>query len=128
MKQKIVIIISVLFVFAVLLACCIQFWITFDNFLEIIAFQRNYAFSEEDIKMTYKSGYKYLTYSIFTTIATLLTIVVGVIIALKEFPTLMDKYNAHKEKRSADKAVRNEKNKQQKIQALEKQLEELKKD
>lgn len=72
----------------------------------------------------------HLPYAIFALFAILADVAAIILIAIKDFPIfkpIVDKFTAHKEKCAQAKAERAEEAKQAKIQALEAQLEELKK-
>lgn len=120
MKRAIIIEIILFLNLAILIAVNTNLWRSINSLITVL--------NKIEEPILQQSLNTKLGYGISALLGIVFVIAAIILTAFKEFPPLKDKYNAHKEKRSADKAVRNEKNKQQKIQALEKQLEELKKD
>lgn len=129
MKRTILIEIILLFVLAVLIAVI---WKQWDSIRVSIYYYKNY-FAQDGYTLTEfnPSLVDNIVLAIFATVACLTTLFVIILIAIKDFPVfqpLVDKLNARKEARNIAKVEKAEQAKQNKIEALEKQLEELKKE
>ncbi len=144
MKKIIIIEILMLFVFCVLTACsinhfsavhlCIQNINYFENLTEI---QSNMSEAQrlELIEVWRNSMQKGLIYAISTLLAALAILAVMIIITIKDFPVfkpltdkLADKRAARKEARSQAKAKQAAIAKQERIDQLKAELDELQKD
>ena len=124
MKKTIIIEFLLLFASAVLMYFCVMYWNGVKNNIEHNILNSSYANLVD-------AFYKTLTYAILFTLVLLTTLTAIILIAIKDFPVfkpLLDKLNAHKQKRVQAKAERAEADKQTKIAELEAQLEELKND
>lgn len=81
--------------------------------------------------LSYKYAYTNLSYSIFSFLAAIADIAVMVLIAIKEFKVfqpLIDKHNARKQERAAARTAKAESEKRKRIEQLQAELEELRKD
>ena len=137
MKKTIVIEILLAFIFAVLIACSSPFFkhvAAMNEYIEEIN-----GFILYDPNVDYSSDLKYynaqinqaLAYAIPMLIAAIADIVVMVVIAIKEFPifkSLKNKFKIRQEQRAAAKAEQAKIAKQQRIEKLQAELDELKKD
>lgn len=140
MKKTVVVEILLLLAFCVLLACAINYLRTACETLKTIEWiKTDPIFSDperEDLVYTYNLHLATtLSYGIPALIAALSTLAAMVIIAIKDFPVfkpLVDKFNAkraaHNEQRAAVKAEQAEEAKQARIEQLQAELDELKKD
>lgn len=115
--MKKIIVIEILLLFA--LSIELYFFGTYWNQVNLYI-QYDYTNSE--------GFYVCIKYSILFTVLVITTIAAITLIALKDFKPLANRLQARKEKRNQAKAERAIANKQAKIENLEKQLEELKKD
>lgn len=137
MKKTIIIEVLLLFVFCVALACAIKILIFSTNMLYMIDYANNVLQYENDnlrieyiasLNEQYNTALSYGIPAIFAAVADLAAMV---IIAIKDFPVfkpLVDKFKAHKEQRDAAKAKQAEIAKQERINELQAELDELKKD
>lgn len=85
----------------------------------------------EPIDIVYKRAYTNLTYSIFSSLASVFDIAIMIIIAIqnfKAFQPIIEKYHSRKSNRLAARQAKAEEEKQKQIAELEKKLDELKKD
>lgn len=118
MKRDIAIGVLLLFVLIVLVLGCIMF---FDLTI------RNFYFAMYHPEFL-KSATFYIPHCIFVLLATIADITAIVLLTLKEFPLfkpLVDKFKARKEKNKQEKA---EAERQARIEQLQAELDELKKD
>ena len=130
MKKIVVIEILLLFVFAVLIACTTKLFIYITELNEEMI---KYGIDTQAFGyQIYKGRLNTATsYAIPTLIASIADLVVIVIIAIKDFTVFKPiavKFNAHKEKRAEARAEKVEIAKQQRIEKLQAELNELKKD
>lgn len=130
MKRKIIFIeVSLLFIFAVLLAVFVPSVQQATLWFGDISWNIQQGFSPH--YLSYQYAYKSLTYSIISFLAMIADIAVLSIIAIqnfKVFQPLIDKHNARKQERAAARQAKEEERKQKRIESLETELQELKKD
>lgn len=126
MKRTILIEILLLSVLAILIAFNVYFWgfikALYDRLNTVDSAARSYIYDNINSD---------LPYGIIGLIACIATLTAIILIAIKDFSVfkpLVDKINARKEARNKVKVDKAEQAKQNKIEALEKQLEELKKE
>ena len=128
MFRAIVIEVLLLFIFAVLITSTVFFLnASVANFHAA-------SYINEHVDILIERGYKYLAYGLPNLLAAIADIVVIVLVALKEFPVfkpLIDKYKAHKQHRKHEKAkaeaIQAEEYRKSRIEQLQAELEELKK-
>lgn len=132
MKKTILIETLLLFLLAVIISVCVQEWKFVDATLLNLNDKHLVDIATPDIIETWKNNLQnYYIYAIFTTIASLLDVLIIILVIIKDFPVfklLHEKTNERKKQRVQAKTETAEANKQRKIMALEAQLEELKKD
>lgn len=130
MKRVIFIEILLIFILSFLLVATISYW---KNVEFLVNYYNNHL--QDTVSWNdFVSAYGFdnnLTYSIISLIAVLANLIAIILITTKNFPVfkpLVDKYNARKQKHAQAKAERAEIEKQKRIEQLETELEELKKD
>lgn len=133
MKKSILLTVLMVFIFVVLIVLDVYFWRAVNSYIQAIQTLKGYTDSQyQEIITEFQQGLtKLAIYGSVTTIASVATLAAIILIATKDLPILKhisDKLAVRKEKRTQAKAERAQANKQAKIQALEQQLEELKKD
>lgn len=127
MKRTIIIEILLLFVLAVVVAIT---WIYWDSIKVLIYYYEKYYYSEgHSLTEVFPQITSNIITAIFTTLGGIVTIITMILIAIKDFPVfkpLFDKVSARKQARAQVKAEKAEADKQNRIAALEAELEELK--
>lgn len=119
----------------VILAIVIEILLLY-NFVLAIYVSSNYIYSlvtllKIDGEFFNEYVAHYISWIILYFTSAIVSLAVIILVAIKDFPVfkpLLDKLNAHKQKRVQAKAERAEENKQAKIAELEAQLKELKND
>lgn len=128
MKKTFCIEVLLLFVFIVLIACCASYFIIVANNLAVINVYKQH---NENYLEVLTGVYIYSILGTFSILAILADLAAMIIIAIKDFPAfkpLADKLNARKEQRQQAKDEKAEADKQAKIERLQAELGELKKD
>lgn len=121
MKKTILIEILLLFVFAIFLYFCVNYWNGVNSYFE------HNLINEQHLD----SFHRTLTFAILITLGLLLTLAAMILIAIKDlgcFKPMLAKIEAMKQARNEAKAEKAVVDKQARIAKLEKELEELKKD
>ncbi len=128
MKKTILIELLLLFGFSVALACSIKLFVYANGCIETIEIFREYA----DVVESYRGAmHTAISYAIPSLIAALGTLAAGIIIAVKDFPCfkpLIDKFKAKREAKAVAKTEKAEADKKARIEQLQAELDELKKD
>lgn len=127
MKRIIIIEVILLCIFAIFIAINTYLWRSISYLIDVLK-----SYDEPTLANSLNIELSYGISALFGCLFTLITII---LIAIKDFPCfkpLLDKLNAHKqarkEKRTQAKAECAEAEKQQRIEQLQAELEELKKD
>lgn len=129
MKKAIIVEVLLLFVFCVVLACAIEILIYATDAANLIKF-----YNSENIKVSSALNESYhtaLSYGIPALFAAVADLAAMVIIAIKDFPVfkpLVDKLNAKRAARKEQRAEQAAIAKQDRIEKLQAELDELKKD
>lgn len=125
MKKTIIIEVLLLFVTAVLAYFCVTYWTGVNTYI------KHNLINEQHLE----SFRQILTFAIFITIGLLSALAAIILIAIKDFPIFQPlvekakaKSNARKQSKEQTKAARTEANKQARIEQLQAELDELKKD
>lgn len=138
MKKTIIIEILLLFAFCVALACAIKILNyavdakkLLDRFLNGNLVYTDSTIQNESIKYYTELYHAALSYGIPALFAAVATLAAMIIIAIKDFPAfkpLVNKFKAHKEQHDAAKAEQTKIAKQERINKIQAELDELKKD
>lgn len=138
MKKTIIIEILLLFVFAVLIACTSMAFIYVTNMNFHISQLGKAGLDNPDYQhiqeiIAYYKGNNHIVaaFAVPSLIAAISTLAVIIVIAIKDFPVfkpLLDKFATKKAEKQTAKAQQAAKNKQTRIEQLENELNELKKD
>lgn len=128
MKRTIIIEVILFFVLAVLIAVI---WKQWDSIQLSFYYYKNYFSQNHTLNEIYPNLIENIVLTSFATLSCIATFVAIVLIAIKDFlifKPLVDKVTARKQARAQTKAEKAQAAKQAKIEALEAELEELKKD
>ena len=129
MKRTIIIEILLLFVLAVLLACTIKLFVYINDLKEEMeAYGLTSGFGYAVYSGRISTATSYVIPTFIAAIATAVAMVLVAVFNLPAFKPLVDEMKARKEQRAAAKAELAEVAKQQRIEKLQAELDELKKD
>lgn len=126
MKRTIVI--EILLLFTVIVHLTLGIWCIKVSYLN---FQHIHGVPAEIASDLLSGAYKYLIRGIFALLAALATLAAMILIALKDFPVfkpMLDKLAAKRDMRKQAKAEKAVADKQARIERLQSELDELKKD
>lgn len=124
MKKTIIFELLHMFVLGLLIYFSVVYWQVFANYIE-------YNIVNSPYPSDVKAFYQVLTYVIILTLGCIAEITAMILIAIKDLPVfkpIVDKYNAHKQARLVAQAEKSEQQKQARIEKLQAELDELKKD